>query len=149
MRYLFSELKLNEKKMVEKVEEYKSKQKFQTYIGLLNFLGIGSREMMELREMAMGPNNRQAKKMVAILEKYKFGLEEKMEEYLMYQGTHPDLKNCYNYNYNQLQFLLKASNPTKYGDKKQVITSAGAKSGSSNDNKLEILENKSELKWSQ
>lgn len=53
--------------------------------------------------------------LLKVLDNFKLDLEVKMEEYLLYQGMHPDLVNVPNYNYKHLEWLLKVSNPKKYG----------------------------------
>ncbi|MGL5732678.1 MAG: hypothetical protein ACRCXE_01235, partial [Metamycoplasmataceae bacterium] len=48
------------------------------------------------------------------ISEFKDYYEQKLEEYIVYQGNHPDLKNK-NYNLKSIQWMLEKINPADYG----------------------------------
>lgn len=102
-----------EKYVGEKLKEYKQNCKFQTFKGALLYIGLFGEDLNKIRIDADN-GNRAAIHIWKMLETYKFALEVKMEEWLMYQGNHPDLVNAKFYNLKHLEFLLKCSNRTYY-----------------------------------
>lgn len=146
MAYAMSLKKYNWKKMVKLLEEYKSKTEFQTFNGFLVFAGIGALEFSQLK-MFVANENEDAIRVMRVLDNYKRELEVKMEEYLLYQHNHPDLKDCKFYNFDNIKFLLKSSNPEKYGDKKININAGGDNAKEKNDIKKLLGANKSQLVW--
>lgn len=97
----------------QKLDEYKCNCKFQTFKGALLYVGLFGEDLNKIRVDAEN-GNRAAIHIWKMLETYKFALEVKMEEWLLYQGNHPDLQNLQHYNYKHLEFLLKCSNRTYY-----------------------------------
>lgn len=140
MKYEFGKLQLNVKKMEQKLVEYKQFTKFETFSGFLLFVGLTPFFMREMGVCIENGNDKYVK-VGKFLENYKMELEVKMEEYLLYQGQHDDLKELKNYNYQYLQFLLKSSNPSKYGEKNIISVSKDRQ-----ETKIKILENKGSIK---
>lgn len=136
-------LKLTPAKVQAKLEEYKQSAT-PTYKGFLRYLGLGSKEFKEMIEYSMNPKNENWVKIVRIIDHFKLDMEVKMEEYMLYQYNHPDLKNVPNYNFNLLEKLLRYSDKSYYGEKS--IVSIDKKPNEKN--VIKILENKSEVKWS-
>lgn len=97
----------------QKLDEYQKNCKFQTFKGALLYIGLFGDDLNKIRIDAEN-GNRAAIHIWKMLETYKFALEVKMEEWLLYQGMHPDLENAKFYNYKYLEFLLKCSNRTYY-----------------------------------
>lgn len=104
---------LTERAVKEKLEEYQTKYAYQTFKGALLYIGLFAEDLAELR-MKVEAGSATAKRIWRMLEKYKLGLEVKMEEWLLYQNEHEDLKNVKYYNWENLKFLLKCSNRTYY-----------------------------------
>lgn len=102
-----------EKYVKQKLDEYKQNCRLQTFKGALLYIGLFGEDLNKLRVEADN-GNRAAIHIWKMLETYKFALEVKMEEWMLYQGNHPDLKDVKNYNYKFLEFLLKCSNRTYY-----------------------------------
>lgn len=144
MAYAFSLKKYNWRKVVKMLEVYKQNVRFQTFNGFLVSIGIGALEFQQLK-MFVANENEDAIRVMRVLDNYKRELEVKMEEYLLYQHNHPDLKDLKFYNFDNVKFLLKASNPERYGDKKININTTNERSKSNEIRKL-LGDNKSELK---
>lgn len=96
------------------VGEYVESAKFPTYTGLLCYLGIFTREMLLIRQYAANGNEKYVA-VLRVLDEFKQRMEQKMEEYLVYQFAHDDLKQVRHYNFTLLTWMLKCSNPRKYG----------------------------------
>lgn len=105
-----------EKYVKSKLEEYVKSCKFQTFKGALLYIGLYGEALDNIRIGAEN-GNRAAVRIMDALSRYKFALEVKMEEWLMYQGAHPDLENVKFYNFEHLKFLLRCSNRTYYDNK--------------------------------
>lgn len=102
-----------ERYVKQKLDEYQHNCKLQTFKGALLYIGLFGEDLNKIRVDAEN-GNRAAIHIWKMLETYKFALEVKMEEWLLYQGNHPDLQNLQHYNYKHLEFLLKCSNRTYY-----------------------------------
>lgn len=110
------------------VEGYKKQAKFPTWSGLLCYLGLGSYEMEWVKQYA-SEGKQKFVEIARVLDMYKLELEAKFEEMLIYQDKHPELSGNKQYNYKNLQFMLVAGNPRKYGGGGRSVLAAGAKQG--------------------
>lgn len=74
------------------IEEYLAKEVEPTFSGLLRYLGFGSEQLRELREL-VGVGNTNAIKILNKLDDVKLMLEDKLEKNLLYQADkEKDLK---------------------------------------------------------
>lgn len=146
---MLKDLKIkNAEDIKELIKEYNEKEKYHTFRGFLVWCGITSEEMNEIMvgKFAEEDNPKLTKKytkMYKVLELYKNKLEAKLEEYLLYQERHEDLKGCENINYKNFEFLLKASNRSVY-DSAKTNTNAPILNVKQEENKLPT--NTSEVK---
>lgn len=102
----------NFKWVKDKMLEYLEKCSTPTFRGLLNYLGITSRNLKELVSLVEN-NNKNAIRVYELLEKFKNTIEAKLEEYLIYQGQHPDLQGKH-LDFKSIQWVLERQNPSIY-----------------------------------
>lgn len=95
--------------------------------------------MEEIVNGSKEPERSKYYNVLQLLEDYKDELEVKMEEYMIYQQKHPDMKDYPEYNYKNLEFVLRASNPKRYSQANASITAKKQET-------MKILENKSKVK---
>lgn len=67
------------------IDEYLTKEVQPTFSGLLRFLGFGSEELRELREL-VGEGNVNAIKILKRLDDVKLKIEDDLEKHLLYQA---------------------------------------------------------------
>lgn len=112
-----------------KIAEFQKLEQRPTYTGLLTFLGVTPRDISEMSKST----DRNVLSAMRLLELYKQHLESEMEKKLIYQEDLPKF-----YNHKSLEFVLKKSNPAKYGDKVVAIST-----NQSGNVKLDDLKNES------
>ena len=98
----------------KQLEIYVQEKSWQTFGGFLLFAGISTGRFNNLKALYEN-DNRDAIKIMKLLEWFKSALEVRMEEWMIYQTLHPDLDGKY-FNLKQLEWIMKKSNPEKYGD---------------------------------
>jgi len=108
---LFKALPITYDVLVIKLNEYTKNYKFQTFKGFLLYAGFNNTRLKNLKENERLKDRR---KIIDLLEWYQSSLEVKMEEILLYQKE--KVGEGY-YNYKNIEWLLKKSNPKHYGDK--------------------------------
>lgn len=113
----------------KKIAEFQKAEPRPTYMGLLTFLGVTPGEVANMSKST----DRNVLSAMRLLELYKQHLESEMEKRLIYQDDLPKF-----FNHQSLQFVMKKSNPARYGDK--VVAVSTNQSGNV---KLDNLKNES------
>lgn len=97
------------------------KQSFITYKGLLVYLGISAWDLKRFEKASVVDDDCEEASILKFLYRFKEAYEAKLEEYLVYQGQHSDLKDCY-VNYTILKSVLdKSIDSGIYKDNKKLI----------------------------
>ena len=97
--------KLKNHKWVEgKIREYVIQNKYISFKGLLLFMGVLPIDLQEANEERH--INKNLNKSLKYLEMFKLKFESKLEEYLIYQGQHEDMKDCKFFDYKTLKLFI-------------------------------------------